>query len=500
MTIRKHTFLLIAAFVLLVYPANAQRTPTDISYDSLALTEVWIDPINGDDDASGASRDAALRTLSAAWNRIPVGAELETGYRIRLVAGTYDDDDVPRYFESRYGTADYPIIIEAADGAATALLPSLNIFDTRFLYLIGLHISAGGGDVFHCERCDNLLLRDVTVVGADPATYNVQETVKINQSQHVFIENSDISGAWDNAIDFVAVQYGHVIDSRIHNAGDWCAYAKGGSGYLYYERNEIYDCGTGGFTAGQGTGFEYMAQPFLTYEAQNILFADNIIHDTDGAGIGVNGGSNIAFAYNTLYRVGARSHAIEVVFGARSCDGDTQRCADNLAQGGWGTAQIGDDYAQPIPNDGIYIYNNIIYNPIGFQSQWQHFDIHGPRIPAPDSNIPSPAQTDTSLQIRGNIIWNGPADLPLGIEADAGCQPDNPTCSADQLRAENAINTIEPQLIDPENGDYRPVPDGSVFSVTPVPMTLEIPDTDSCCDLPYDPQNVVNQPPGAFSR
>ena len=36
---------------------------------------------------------------------------------------------------------------EAADGAGTALLPALNIFDCRYLYLDGLHVSEGGGDV-----------------------------------------------------------------------------------------------------------------------------------------------------------------------------------------------------------------------------------------------------------------------------------------------------------------------------------------------------------------
>jgi hypothetical protein len=33
-----------------------------------------------------------------------------------------------------------------------------------------------------------------------------QETVKVNQSRHIYIEDSRLSGAWDNVIDFVAVQ------------------------------------------------------------------------------------------------------------------------------------------------------------------------------------------------------------------------------------------------------------------------------------------------------
>ncbi len=71
------------------------------------------------------------------------------------------------------------------------------------------------------------------------------------------------------------------------------------------------------------------------------------------------------------------------------------------------------------------------------------------------------------------IIWNGGPDMPLGIEgSDQGCQPSNPACNVDQLRADNAINTVEPQLLDPQTGDFRPAPGGDVFGVT----TFAIPD------------------------
>lgn len=50
--------------------------------------------------------------------------------------------------------------------------------------------------------------------------------------------------------------------------------------------NEIYDCGTGGYTAGQGTGFQYMVLPWIHYEANYITFVNNVVHDTQGAGFG----------------------------------------------------------------------------------------------------------------------------------------------------------------------------------------------------------------------
>ena len=457
------------------------------------LTDIWVDPLNGDDTNSGESRPQALQTLSEAWNRIPQGIPLSgSGYRILLAAGDYPDTNFPLYWESRYGTAECPIIIQAADAPGSAhLLGFVNIFDTRYLYLINLAL-ATEGDLFHCEQCDHLLLRGLSMDGG--SGHQAHETIKINQSQHIYIEDSDIFNTYENAIDFVAVQYGHITNNRLHDADDWCIYLKGGSAYFRIEGNEIYNCGTGGFSAGQGTGFEYMVSPWLHYETYDIKFVNNLIHDTQGAGMGVNGGYNILLAHNTLYRVGANSHVLEVVFGSRSCDGDAARCAANLAAGGWGTDTIGGE-GESIPDRNIFIYNNLIYNPPGYQSQWQHFAIYGPRTPSPGSNIPSPAVTDANLQIRGNLIWNGGSEMPLGIEEPSqGCQAANPTCNAAQLLAENTINTIEPQLVDPANGDFHPAPGGSVFGVT----TYDLPDfgwDDAPTPPTVPPGNLENHVP-----
>ena len=413
------------------------------------VADIWVDPTAGNDAASGGSRAAAVRTLTEAWRRIPVGTELTQGVRINLAAGSYTEAMIPNYWENRLGTAAAPIIISSADGRAAARLPTVNVFGCRHLYFVGLDISAGGGDVLHFEACSHVLLRDTTIRGLGTiATYAVpQEALKVNQCRHIYIENCDISGAWDNAVDFVAVQDGHVVGSRIHRSGDWAMYAKGGSANLVIMGNEFFDAGTGGFTAGQGTGFEFMVAPWLQYEATNIRFTNNVIHDTQGAGIGVNGGSRIVMTDNVMYRVGSRSHVIEVGFGSRSCDGDAARCATYLVQGGWGTAVPGRE--EPIPNSDVVIANNVVLNPDGFVSQWQQFAVAMPRTPSPGSNIPSPALADAGLQIFGNVIWNGPADHPLGIE-QAGLAAD--------VAARNQINSLRPQLVAPERGDYRVVP------------------------------------------
>jgi len=426
-----------------------------------AFNQIWVDPAAGNDANSGASRALAVRTLSEAWQRVPINVDLSTGFQINLMAGTYSESSVPIYWESRHGTQSAPVILKAIDGDGTARLPNMNVYDCRHLYLLGLDISSGGGDVLHLDSCSQILIRGTTIRGVgDIPSYAVpQETLKVNQSQYVYVEQCDISGAWDNAVDFVAVQYGHVVGSRIHRSGDWAMYAKGGSASLTVAGNEFYDAGTGGFTAGQGTGFEFMVSPWLHYEAYDIKFIDNVVHDTEGAGFGVNGGYNILMAHNTLYRVGSRSHVIEVGFGSRSCDGNQAACRSYLAQGGWGTAVVGGD--EPIPNRNVFIYDNVVYNPDGYASQWQQFAVAEPRTASVGSNIPSPARADANLQIRGNVIWNGPADHPLGIS--------QPALAADVL-AFNAINTVRPVLVDPAHGNFALAPSVAAPAALAIPV------------------------------
>jgi hypothetical protein len=467
-------------FSLLISSSTFAQEMNPRYYDigSPALTDLWVDRLHGNDMNSGTTRSMALATLHEAWGRIPQGDLTATGYRIQLAAGTYNQSEVPAYWQGRHGSRQNPILLNAADGRGTVVLPNVSLFDCEYLYLIGIQIEADGGDALHFEQCRHMLVRNCVVRGlGNVHNYEgPQEAFKANQCQYLYVEDSDISGGWDNAVDFVAVQYGHIVGNAIHRSHEWCMYLKGGSAYFRIEANELYDALTGGFTAGQGTGFEYMVSPWLHYEAYDLKFINNIIHDVEGPGMGVNGGYNILLAHNTLYRVGRNSHALEVVFGSRSCDGDAAQCHQHLVAGGWGTETPGE--AISIPNRHVFIYNNLLLNPDGYASAWQHFAVHGPQTATPGSNLTSPVQCDVDLQIRGNLIWNGPADLPLGVEGeDQGCQAGNATCCADQLRRDNTINTLYPLLADPATGNYRPSP-GSAAYYAPTFAIPDFPDGD----------------------
>lgn len=463
--------------VSMAYPApevadaarSVLHSASAVSYQigSPVLTDIWVDPAKGNDRHTGSSRKRALRTLAAAWDRIPMGKTLRgTGYRVLLAPGTYAK--TVTYWESRHGTQKYPIIIQAADGPGTAHLEDMNVFDCHYLYLIGLDLSGSSGDVLHLAKSDYVLLRQARLTGIG---HGPDEVLKANESKHIFVEDSELSGTHRTVLDYVAVQYGHIVRSRFHDSTDWCVYLKGGSANFWIEGNEIYDCGSVGFSAGQGTGFEFMVPPWLNYEAYEIKFVNNLVHDTQKSGAMVYGGFDILIAHNTLYRVGLRSHLLQVGHGGRECDHSEHVpvCLDYLKAGGWGRLDA-EAYRDWIPSRNVYIYNNIFFNPEG-RSRNEALVVQGPVIPPPGSNAPSPSCADTNLQIRGNIIWNGPSQkLELGDEP--GCSSANPTCNEKQLRSENAINTLMPQLADPAHGNFAPLPGGNVFHA----RTYDIPE------------------------
>lgn len=510
-----HAFLILIA--LTVFAAPPGNVPGAYVIGDAVVEDLWVDCSAGNDANSGATRAAALRTLTAAWNRIPEATTLSGhGYRILLTAGTCAEEAIPNYLESRWGTASFPILIQSADASRSARLAGdLNLFDVRYLYLIGLDLRPDPpGDVMHCEQCDHLLIRDSRLDGGDRQAH---ETVKVNQSTHVYIESSTLSGADDNTIDFVAVQYGHILNNVISDAQDWCVYAKGGSAYLRIEGNEVFDCGTGGITTGQGTGFQFMVSPWLHYEAYDIKVVNNVIHDTEGAGLGVNGGYNILLAYNTLYRVGSRSHMLEVTFGSRSCDGrpgdeGRERCQANLSAGGWGTTVVDDgtNYVR-IPNRNVSVYNNVLYNPPGFEAA-QIFEVPADWVNASTqngSNVPSPARADDQLDIRGNVIFT--TSSSLGLSDDSGCRSDHPTCSPAFLLSRNVVNAFEPQFVNAAAGDFRPVAGGNLttagsvlipsFTWSDAPTTPPIPSGTLSNLVPTDRAGrlrVFSSSPGAY--
>jgi Right handed beta helix region len=423
--------LVVGALALGLGAAPAVAASGEPSLHPARAKRIWVDAAHGRDGATG-SKAHPLRTVRAAWERIPQAAALKRAVIITLRPGRWTAQETPNYWESRWGTAKAPVIIRA-QRRGTATLPAVNMFDARWTAFDGVRF-ADHFELLHCERCQHLLLARNHFDGSQAEQH---ENVKINQAQWVFLRGNRISGADDNSVDFVAVQHGEVSGNDISHSGDWCMYTKGGSAHLKITGNAFHDCGTGGFTAGQGTGFQFMTAPFLRYEAYGIVVSRNSVWDTAGAAFGVNGGLNVAIVNNRAWNVGRRSHLLEVVYGLRSCDGqpgDHGRgtCQANLDAGGWGTTRVDDGTnAVRIPNRNVTIAGNVIGGPA--RTDGQLLSIAGPFSGSAQRGSGLGAvRADTGLRVFGNRFVVG-RNLADGTD----------DCRASDCRRLRTVNTVQ---------------------------------------------------------
>ncbi len=79
----------------------------------------------------------------------------------------------------------------------------------------------------------------------------------------------------------------------ISQAQDWCAYVKRGRASIGVCGNTIHHRGTGGFTAGQGSGLEYMVVLWLTLEVMETVWKTIPFTTPRAPDWGVNGGFDI---------------------------------------------------------------------------------------------------------------------------------------------------------------------------------------------------------------
>jgi hypothetical protein len=490
----------ILLLILLILTFRSAFSQDFNAYDmgSPTLQDIYVST-SGNDGNSGTSPAQALQTISAAWAMIPNGTLTTTGYRINLMPGTFPcEGDCINFFSDKTGTYNFPIIIRAYNGPGTVtLLGGLNLMNLQYVYLTDLSLWAGeeagaafGNDVLHLELGSHILMRNLTITGpviciADTCN-SMQEVLKVNQSEYIYIENCDLSGTYQTVLDFFSVQHGHIFGNKIHRSGGRGMYLKGGSAYFLVQGNEVYDCREAGIQMGEGSNLAFMRTPWLHYESYDTKVVNNFVHDIYGAGLSIVGSYNVLMAYNTCYRIGLDSYGggtwslFQLVHGYRGCysasefggdAGTHTQCQSLLDLGGWGTSALGDSNSGAwIPNQNVYVYNNIFYNPAGSTTHYVQFVANGEiNPPAQTQNIPNPSRTDNNVYVKGNIIWNFPQEYQGMVGSNDGsspaCQPAS-TCDTALLMTLNHINQFEPEFVNVAGNDFHPLPLGNIYTAT----------------------------------
>ncbi len=486
--------LVFALGVLSVFLSRIARAEDDYVIGDPTLKDIWVDPVHGaDGPGRGTTRATALKTVRYAWAYVPQNDTLKnTGFRIFLAPGAYPADDVPTQFQSAWGTADYPVIFQAADDTGSVTFPSVDVALCNHFYMIGVRMVASHVSYVSTFRaCDHLLFRKCQFLGTDSTTADTAIFgASLYQSQHVHFEECEITRTSGSGIDLFATQYGHIKNCRIHHIGENAIYLRGGSGYMAIEENTISFTGKAGILCSSHdttSGLDNLAMPWVHYDVYDVKCYNNIIDHTHDAGFSCSGGYNMLFAHNTLYQTGLANSLIVLNLASHACSRDKDVCHERIDSGAWGTYYYDfiDSSKAPIPNKNIFIYNNIFYNTIDSQTAFPHFSVAGPLTAlAFNASCPKPAFADENVQIKGNIIWNGKPDKQLGISENTGCGPSNPTCNETQLTKDNLINAAEPTFVGASSGNFHPEPASIVFTVT---KAAPVPDF-SWTGLPPKPQ------------
>ncbi len=477
----KHTvyiFLLLSSLAL----SNSARADDDYDIGNPTLKEIWVDPVHGLDLPNrGSTRALALKSVTKAWAQIPQTLH-NTGYIIWLTPGTYSPDDVPTIFQSVYGTADNPVIFQAADDTGAVILPSIDVTTCQYFYMIGIHITHSGASqgsyAINFRACDHILLRHCTFTGSDSTSSDTAFLgAGFYQCQHTYLEHLEFDKTSGSAIDLYASQYGHIKNSSIHNYGESGILLRGGTAYFSIQENTIFSGNGGGITCyspDTGRGIDNLVMPWAHYEVYDIKCFNNIIHHTHAAGFSCSGGYNILFAHNTLYQTGLNNSLVILGLARRARSIDIDIARERIDSGAWGTWYLdrADSDAAPIPNKNIFVYNNVFLNTSDSATTSSHFTIAGPATTiAFNASCPKPAFADDNVKIRGNIIWNGKSK-DLGINPSSGCGPSNPSCNQTQLYSDNLINSAEPEFLNAAAGNFHPTRGSIIYTLAkafPIP-------------------------------
>jgi len=451
---------------------------------SPVLKDLWIDPVHGCDENDGTSRAQALKTLGAAWKKLPSQTNAH-GWRLLLCPGVHGAETIGQIaLNDVRGTKSAPILLQSVESNSPARLPQLDFNRCSHLYLLDLELSSpqlntvpiSTDNVLHFADCEYTLVRGVKARGVNGSGGLPRLAFKANQCTYMYIEDSEFSDSYAYIFAYVAVQYGHIVRCKFARGGMSGVCLKGGSAYHLVAGNEVSHSRHVGINAGEGTGFAYMVPPWLHYEAYDIKIVNNVVHHA-GGGIGVGGGYNILAAHNTCYQVGTNRDLVVVAFGGRGWvgDGHAAVCEKFHQSGGWCNRGAEGCF---IPNRNLSIYNNLFLNPDGFESECAHFGVTGPAPAAPGSNVPDPVAV-TNIRIENNLVWNGgPQKAVLDDVEKCWGLAARPTLDAAELARLNTLNKLKPVLLDPENGNYAPSPEASAHLLKAVP----IPDFD-----PADP-------------
>ncbi len=259
--------------------------------------EWWVAP-KGDDDGPG-TKQRPFATITKALSKA------EPGDTVQVRKGRYDAEK-PKLNFARSGRADAWIVLQSADGPGEAEIDGkgeafevMLIHERSYVVLDGLYIHGSEDNALHVGvECSYVIVRDCRVRGAEGGG----DAIKVNGSDHVYVEGCDVSDAGDELIDFMGCHHCVSRGNFMHDLreGKTATFAKGGSHEILFERNVVVGVRKAhAIMLGGDSGAGLFAPELPDIECENMLVRNNIVVDCDDSAFEVRGCRNGWILHNT---------------------------------------------------------------------------------------------------------------------------------------------------------------------------------------------------------
>jgi hypothetical protein len=208
------------------------------------------------------------------------------GEKAAIVGGTEENDKNPSSVIITAANNISILNLEIEGGSYYGIKVDLDKEPTsRGVTIRGCYIHGSGRDCIKTFNADNLLIEDCEIGPSGLRDPSNAEGIDSIGSIGVTIRNC-----------------------YVHDAATTGIYLKGGARNGLVERNRVERSRGSGILLGQDTDLEYMRDK-ARYECLDSVARNNIISDTQYAGIGTYSGSNVRFENNTVYEAAKQGQA-----------------------------------------------------------------------------------------------------------------------------------------------------------------------------------------------
>jgi nitrous oxidase accessory protein NosD len=313
------------------------------------------------------------------------------------------------------GAPGRPIVVRPAEGPGTVVIEGgeegINIAaGAHDLVFEGLEVRGSGNNLVHIQDgAHRIVLRDLHVHHAG----DDGDGIKINQAHDILIERVEChhpgrrpgrpgGNPAQECIDLVDAQRVIVQDSYLHDGGNMLLYAKGGSHDVIFQRNVI--VGQGGDAIDPCVGLGAWTDRELLrdneYEAQDIVFRNNVVSGCRAGAIGVYDARRAWIVNNTLVDNGA----VPIEFRA-------------------GNAPLAE-------SRDVHVINNVVADTRGRMESAMLQRSHEVR----------------DLEVRNNLYWNGGQRVPAEGLVDPNREPGglctDPRFAAMELPSQARVDAV----------------------------------------------------------